>query len=114
VQSRKDDKTQPFQAVLSASSGGLGILVASDAFAVSLPWARATVSGKRSWPATVIRILTEAGPSVILVFNLDDAADDLLPDVVEALEVQVPQRRLTCCATCIASSGCHSQPPLGC
>ena len=69
--------------------------VSIDEFAIFIPWTQATMSTERSWPATVIRITTAAVPSVVLVFNLDDAmADDLLRGVVEPLDVRARPRRL--------------------
>jgi hypothetical protein len=87
--------SQAFGAVLSRNLDGVRVLISFWEFAIFIPWTEATVVAERSWAATLLRVKTAAVPSMVLVFNLDDAAaDDLLRGVVEALPQRVPPRRL--------------------
>jgi hypothetical protein len=87
--------SQAFGAVLSRNLDGLRVLISFWDFAVFIPWAEATVFAKRGSPATLLRVTTAAVPSLVLEFNLDDAAaDDLLRGAVEPLSVRAPPRRL--------------------
>jgi hypothetical protein len=84
-----------FLAVLSANTEGLRVVVALEQFVTFIPWSQATVSAERKLPATVICVETAAVPSLLLFFDLDDAAaDDLLRGVIPPLPVRNPPRRL--------------------
>ena len=84
-----------FWAVLSADPDGFRMVVASDEFAIFIPWSEATVSALRDSPATVVCLRTAAVPSLELVISLDDvAADDLFQKVIVALPRRNPPLRL--------------------
>jgi hypothetical protein len=84
-----------FWSVLSTSDDGLRVLVASDAFAIFVPWSEVTVSAQRSAPATVVRLTTAAMPSLDLVFHMDDAAaDNLFRGVIPPLPRREPPRHM--------------------
>src|SRR5262249_15907379 len=63
-------------AVVAANAEGLRLVVGSGLSAVFVPWSEVTVSGRRGWVDTVIRLHTRAVPSSPLVLHLDDAEAD--------------------------------------
>ena len=63
-------------AVVAANSEGLRLAVCSGLSAVFVPWSEVTVSGRRGWVGTVIRLNTRAVASVPLALHLDDAEAD--------------------------------------
>jgi hypothetical protein len=76
--------------IVSANAEGLRLVVGSGFSAVFVPWSEATVSGKRSWVNTAIRLATRAVPSVPLVVYIDDAEADA---VLRPAGVVLPARR---------------------
>jgi hypothetical protein len=85
----------PFWATLSANTEGLRVLVASDKFAIFIPWSQAVVTAERGSPASIARLTTAVMPSLDLVFHLDDeAADELFQQVIPRLPKRDPPRRL--------------------
>jgi hypothetical protein len=77
-------------AVVAANAGGLRLAVGSGLSATFFPWSEVTVSGRRGWVDTVIRLQTRAVPSVPLVLHLDDAEADA---ILRWAGVALPARR---------------------
>jgi hypothetical protein len=77
-------------AVVAANAEGLRLVVSSGLSAVFVPWSEVTVSGRRGWVDTIIRIQTRAVPALPLVLHLDDAEADAL---LRPASVALPARR---------------------
>jgi len=77
-------------AVVAANAEGLRLVVGSGLSALFVPWSEATVSGRRGWVDTVIRLHTRAVPSLPLVLHLDDAEADAF---LRPSGVAMPARR---------------------
>ena len=92
---RSFEHCNSFRAMLSGSTEGLRIEVTADQFAIFIPWPEATVAAERGRPATIVRLNTEAVPSLTLIIHLDDeAADDLFRQVVPPLPRRDPPQKL--------------------
>jgi hypothetical protein len=77
-------------AVVAANGEGLRLVVGSGVSAMFVPWSEVTVSGRRGWVDTVIRLHTKAVPSLPLILHLDDAEADAL---LRPAGVTLPPRR---------------------
>jgi hypothetical protein len=76
--------------IVAANAEGLRLVVGSGVSAMFVPWPEVTVSGRRGWVDTVIRLQTRAVPSLPLILHLDDAEADA---VLRPAGVVLPARR---------------------
>ncbi|HKB05640.1 MAG TPA: hypothetical protein VKD90_25685 [Gemmataceae bacterium] len=79
-----------FGAIVAANAEGLRVAIGSGASALFVPWSEVSVSARRGWLDTVVRLGTKAAPSVPLVLHLDDAEADA---VLRPAGVVLPARR---------------------
>jgi hypothetical protein len=77
-------------AVVAANADGLRVAVVWGRFALFVPWSEATVSARRGWLDTIIRLSTSAVPATPLVLHLDDDEADAL---LRPAGVTLPPRR---------------------
>jgi hypothetical protein len=80
-----------FPIALAADGEGVRLSVSLSPHAIFLPWSELSVSGKRGWFDTVVRLRTSEVPGVTLVLNIDDAAADV---IFRGALASLPERRL--------------------